>query len=308
MVHSVSAFAPATVGNILVGYDVLGLCLDTWGDTVSVTFQDAPKVSLIEVKGDKGFLPRDPEKNVASALIGHLIRDKGITRGVSVSLSKGLPIGSGLGSSSASSVAALVAANTLLELNLSKQELLEYALLGEEMACGSAHPDNVAPCLFGGITLTTSEHGTRSLPVPEQLFATVVHPDFSLLTSEARKVLPSALPFSQMIQQVSSVAGFITGLYESDYGLIKASLHDYMTEPYRSSLIPRFDEAKSAALKAGALGCGISGAGPSLLALCQGEEVARQCEVALQTIYSNSQISTKTLVTKIPSTGARVLS
>lgn len=307
MVREISAFAPATVGNVLIGYDVLGLCLDGWGDTVSLSLNESGEVTLGEVTGDNGVLPRDPTKNVATALIGHLLQEKGISQGITVTLHKGLPVGSGLGSSSASSVGALVALNALLELNLSHEELLSYALIGEELACGARHPDNVTPCLYGGITLTTTERGTRSLPVPADLYATIVHPDFTLLTSEARKVLPSSLPFSNMVQQVSSVAGFITGLYESDYGLIQASLHDYMTEPYRSSLIPRFSEAKAAALSAGALGCGISGAGPSLLALCQGNEVAKQCEKAFQEIYASSQIKTSTLVTKIPTIGARVI-
>jgi len=269
MNQSIKVFAPASVANVAVGYDVLGFALNEPGDEIAVCFSDKPGLTISQITGDQGKLPYDIMKNTAGfaayKLLEHL--DK-TTSGIQMEIHKKMPFGSGLGSSAASAAAAVMAVNELLDRPLTKRELLHFAVLGEQVADGAYHADNVAPSLLGGMVLIRSNQDldVHSLPAPEELFASVVYPYIKILTKDARNVLSPQLPLPRLIQQCGNMAGFVTGLFRSDYELIGRSLTDVVIEPQRAQLIPHFYEVKKAALDSGALGCSISGAGPSIRA------------------------------------------
>jgi homoserine kinase len=262
------AFSPASVGNIGVGFDLLGHTIDGPRDIASVRRIDAPEVRIAAITGTAtgaDTLPLEAARNTAGqALIA--LRDKlGLAHGFELSLEKGIPLGSGLGGSAASCVAALVAANALLDAPLSRDALYAYALDGESVSSGSRHGDNVAPMLLGGVVMATHDR-MIPLPVPAWLHAVVVHPDQVLETRRAREVLSDPYPLSLVVRQSAHLALFMTGLHRGDVSLLREGLHDLLVEPRRAPLIPGFAEAKAAALGHGALGASISGAGPSTFA------------------------------------------
>lgn len=303
-------FAPATVANVACGYDVLGFAIDAPGDEVVVRHSDKPGLRITAITGDEGKLPKDPVKNTAGVAALDLLRHLGmLDRGIEMEIHKKMPFGSGLGSSAASAVAGVYAVNRLIGEPLSKKQLLPFAMAGEASADGAWHADNVAPCLLGGIVFIRSneELDIAQIPVPSRLWAAVVHPDIEILTKVAREILPKEIPVANATQQIGNLGGLLCGLIQEDYGLISRSIHDVIAEPRRQKLIPDFYKAKRAALSAGALGFSISGAGPSVFALCEGEEVARRVGAAIAQVFSALPLSNQVHVSPINPRGVHVI-
>ena len=304
-----AAYAPATMANLGVGFDILGLALAEPGDTVEAVFSSEPGVQIASISGDGGRLPREAERNTAGIAAQSVLRLVGETRGVALSIHKGLPLASGLGSSAASAVAAAVAVNALLGEPLSRAELLPAALDGEASVSGR-HADNVAPCLFGGITLsfglTTAE--IWPLPVPEHLWLALVTPDVEVPTAKARAVLPEHVPLKTMVAQTASVARLMSALYRSDIPAMAAAMEaDRVIEPARAHLMPMLAEVRHAAHKAGAHGLVISGAGPTLAAICDGEAPARAAAAAMADVYRSVSIGAVSRACQVADGGACLL-
>ncbi|HET7461150.1 MAG TPA: homoserine kinase [Longimicrobium sp.] len=303
-----TAFAPATTSNLAVGFDLLGHPLARFGDRVTVTRRDAPGVVMGPVTGAETPLPTDPALNTAGSAVMLMLRDHAPEWGVEIAIEKGIPLGSGIGGSAASAVAAVVAANALLPDPLPIGELFPYALQGEVAASGSIHGDNVAPSLFGGLVLVRSAVPPDVVPIaaPPGLRCVLVLPDQCLPTREARAVLPREYPLHDVIGQCANLAGVIAGCYRSDLELIGRSLRDLLIEPHRARLIPGFREAQAAAMEAGALGCSISGAGPSVFAWCAGDEVAGEVLDEMQRAFARLGIPAHAWVSPVDGPGARL--
>lgn len=300
-------FAPASVANVACGFDVLGFALDKPGDEIIVRFSDRPGLRITEITGDKGKLPFEVEKNTAAysaqRLLEHLGEEK---RGIDMEIHKKMPFGSGLGSSAASAVAGVMAVNELLQRPLEKKELLHFAVLGEQLADGAYHADNVAPSLIGGMVLirNNADLDVHRLPVPKGLYATVIYPHVKILTKDARAVLSDQVSLEKCIEQNGNLAGLVVGLYNDDLALISRSLNDVIIEPQRAQLIPHFYDVKEAALAAGALGCSISGAGPSIFALSASRFIAENVGVAMERIMTNAKIKSELFISPINQEGA----
>jgi len=264
----VTAFAPATVANVGIGFDILGHTVEALGDRVRVRRIGERGVRIAGVTGIAGALPIEPERNTAGRAVQAMIEDLDLGHGFEMQIDKGIPLASGLGGSAASAVAAVVAANALLAAPLPPLRLLKYAMQGEIVASGSAHLDNIAPSLFGGLVLTVGiDHPrVKKIPVPPTLRCVIVHPHMHLGTREARAMLKADVSRSDFVWQTANLAGFISGCYSDDLDMIRESFNDVIIEPQRSSLIPGFADVKHAAMSAGALGCSISGAGPTVFA------------------------------------------
>jgi homoserine kinase len=308
--QEIRVFAPATVANVACGYDVLGFAIDAPGDEILVRHCDRPGLHITKITGDKGKLPTDPTQNTAGVAALDLLRHLGMTdRGIEMEIHKKMPFGSGLGSSSASAVAGAFAVNKLIGEPLSKKQLLPFAMAGEASADGAWHADNVAPCLFGGIIFIRSndELDFAQIPAPKNLWAAVVHPDIEILTKVAREILPKEIPLVNATQQIGNLGGLLCGLIQEDYGLISRSIHDVIAEPRRQKLIPDFYKAKRAAIAAGALGFSISGAGPSVFALCEGEEIARKVGEAISKVFTATPIENQIYISRINPHGVHVI-
>ncbi len=307
-----TAFAPATVANVAVGFDILGFAVAGLGDRVTVMKTETPGVQIEGLEGIEGAdeIPRDAAKNTAGLPLLKLIEALRLDFGFSVRIAKGIPLGSGMGGSAASAVGAIVAANRLLANPLPIAELLPFALEGEAVASGAKHADNIAPCLFGGLTLTGIGENpvVTRLPYPTSLFCAVVHPAMRLATRDARAVLKTDLSLKLHIQQSANLAAFVAGCCTDDFGLIRRGLVDVLIEPQRASLIPGFAAVKAAALSAGALGCSISGAGPSVFALAESATVATQAQNAMIAAFlAAGGLHARGWVSPILATGATVL-
>lgn len=301
-------FAPASVANVACGFDVLGFALDKPGDEIIVRFSDQhQRLRITEITGAKGKLPFEVEKNTAGysaqRLLEHLGEEK---RGIDMEIHKKMPFGSGLGSSAASAVAGVMAINELLKRPLEKRALLHFAVLGEQLADGAYHADNVAPSLIGGMVLirNNAELDVHRLPVPKGLYATVIYPHVKILTRDARAALSDQVSLKKCIEQNGNLAGLVVGLYNSDLDLISRSLNDVIIEPQRAQLIPHFYDVKEAALNAGALGCSISGAGPSIFALSANSLIAENVGVAMERIMTNAKINNELFISPINQEGA----
>ena len=306
----IRVFAPASVANIGVGYDILGFALESPGDEVVARFADGKGMKIGQITGTNR-LPFSADKNTATFSAQALLDFLGKSDvGIELDIHKKMPFGSGLGSSAASAVAGVFAVNTLLGSPLSKEELLHFAVLGEQLADGSYHADNVAPSLLGGIILIrdNSTLDIISLPIPEDLVAVVIYPEVEVLTRDSRNILKPDISLQKCIVQTGNLASFIAGLYRSDYELIGRSLTDHIIEPQRAVLIPHFYDIKNMALKMGALGCSISGAGPSIFALFRGEPDAVTGAHAMRNIFDEHGIPASSYICKINSKGAIVLS
>jgi homoserine kinase len=271
-----TAFAPASASNLAVGFDILGHPAGPTGDRVTVARRSHPGVVITGVTGVAGPLPMDPAVNTATVGLLRMLDEVRPGVGLEVAIQKGIPLGSGIGGSAASAVAAVVAANALLPEPLEPAALFRYALMGEAVASGAVHGDNVAPSLFGGLVLVRSAApmDVVQLPVPATLRCAMARPRQRLDTRAARQVLPPAYPLADVIRQTANLAGVVAGCCTGDLALVGRSLRDVLIEPHRAALIPGFGAVKEAAMNAGALGCSISGAGPSLFAWCEGDAVA----------------------------------
>ena len=300
----VTVLAPASVSNVVCGFDCLGFALVDPCDVVTVRRTDGRGITLSH--NDNFDLPTEPEKNVAGVALQAMIGAAGLDHGFAVELTKRIKPGSGIGSSAASSCGAVVAANILLGRPFTNEQLVRFAMEGERLASGAKHADNVAPCIFGGFTLVRS---TDPLDVVSlrfhELFATVIHPQIEIKTSHAREILPSEVPLKAAIEQWSNLGSLVAGLSSGDYPLIARSLVDVIVEPVRSSLIPKFEKMKSAALAAGALGGGISGSGPSVFMLSRTADTASKVEQAMRHVFSPTGIEFLTYVGPISGDGVR---
>lgn len=311
ILDEVRVFAPATVANMICGFDILGFAVDKPGDEVKMYRVDQPGVRIRSIKGDDGRLPLDADKNTVSACVKMLLVDLGIDKeiGVEIDLIKCMPIGSGLGSSSASTVAGLFAINALLGNPLTKEELIPYCVEGERLACGHGHADNVAPALIGGITLIRGYDplDVIKLPVPTDLYAGIVFPQVDVPTRDARQLIKEKVLLKDAVIQWGNIAGLISGLYQSDYDLISRSMHDVLIEPTRAILIPEFYEMKRIALEEGALSFGISGSGPSVVAITKGQDVAERITEKIQQHLTQSEIGSLKYVSSVNVEGPKIL-
>jgi homoserine kinase len=296
------------VGNVAIGFDILGFAVDALGDRVTVARRKEPGVVISAVKGIAGKLPREPEKNTAGRALLAMYDKLRPPFGFAMEIDKGIPLGSGLGGSAASAVGAVVAANALLSTPCSKLELLQFAMQGEAVASGSLHVDNISPSLFGGLVLTVGiDHPrVKQIPVPPDVRAVIVHPHMFLSTKQARAILRRTVDLSDFVWQTANLAGFISGCYTNDLDMIRASLEDVVIEPQRQALIPGFQEVRRAALEAGALGCSISGAGPTMFAWSPSAG-APAVLAAMSREFARRSIQLDTWITQIESAGARVV-
>ena len=305
---SIRVFAPATVANISCGFDVLGCCLDNVGDEMQISLSDKPGVRITKIDG--ADLPLATNKNVAGvAVIALLEALNDTTTGVDIEIYKKIKAGSGIGSSAASSAGAVWGVNELLNKPFTPQQLVAFAMVGEELASGNAHADNVAPALLGGFTLVRSYEplDVLKLNTPENLYMTIIHPQIEVKTADSRRVIKNNVPLKKAITQWGNLGGFITGLYTNDYDLLGRSLDDVIIEPLRSILIPKFEEVKAAAITNGALGSGISGSGPSIFALSKGKETAEKVAKAINEIYTPTGITFDIHVASINDNGVTVI-
>ena len=305
--NEIKLFAPATIANVSCGFDVLGLCLDTVGDEMIIRRSNIKGVKITKIIGQD--LPLDTEKNVAGVAVLALLKKLNSDAGFEIEIYKNIKPGSGIGSSAASSAGAVFGVNKLLGTPFSLQELVPFAMEGEKLASGTAHADNVAPALLGGFTLIRSYQPLDIVKIaaPSALYATVVHPQIEVKTADARSVLKQTVSLQQTVTQLGNLGGLISGLYTENYELIGRSLHDEIVEPYRSILIPEFENAKKAALEAGALGSGISGSGPSIFALSKSKETARKVGQAMALVYKNIEIDFDIHVSKVNANGIKII-
>jgi len=304
-----TAFAPASVGNVAIGFDILGFAVDALGDRVTVCRRAQPGVEITRIHGIAGELPKDPARNTAGQALLAMQDALKVPFGFSMEIDKGIPLGSGLGGSAASAVGAVVAANALLPQPCTKLELLKFAMQGEAVASGSLHVDNIAPSLFGGLVLTVGiDHPrVKQIPVPPEVRAVILHPHMFLSTKQARAILKRTVDLSDFVWQTANLAGFISGCYTNDLDMIRASLEDVVIEPQRQALIPGFQDVRRAAMAAGALGCSISGAGPTTFAWVR-ESEAPAVRDAMQTEFKQKSIQVDQWIVEIETAGARVIS
>ena len=306
MKHSASAFAPASVGNVGVGFDILGHVIAGAGDTVTVRRIDVLEVHIAAIRGTTVDLPLDAPSNTAGAALIALREALQLPFGFKVEIDKGIPLGSGMGGSAASCVAALVAANELLDVPLSREALYPFALVGEAVASGGRHGDNLGPMLLGGLVLATAEHLVK-VPVPEAWHSVLVHPDAILETRRAREALKGDYTLSEFVAQSANLALVLAGCHAGDAQLVRAGLKDVLVEPRRSPLIVGFDAAKQAALQAGAMGASISGAGPSVFGWFESRAQAEAAAPAIQAAFAAAGFDSQAWVSPLNSPAAKVL-
>jgi homoserine kinase len=302
----ITIHSPATVANLVCGFDVLGLCLEEPYDIMNLSLLDKRQV-IIKTTGDYP-LPADPALNTAGAPLLEMISALDMDAGFEVTITKQIKPGSGIGSSAASAAGAVVGANELLGNVFSKEDLVRFALFGEKVASGVKHADNIAPCIYGGITLIRSIFPLDIIQIPTpSLFVTVVHPQIEIRTSDAREILRKEVLLKDAIRQWGNIAGLVAGLMKNDYDLIGRSLEDVIIEPIRSILIPGFHEIKRQCKEAGAIGGGISGSGPSVFMLSSNEATAISVELVMRSIYDRIGLHYHTYVTTINKTGVKCI-
>lgn len=308
-VDRATAFAPASVGNVAIGFDILGFAVDALGDKVTVRRVDRPGLTITRIGGVTGDLPVEPSKNTAGQAVLAMLEQLQPGFGMEMEIEKGIPLASGLGGSAASAVAAVVAANALLPTSLSQIDLLKFAMQGEQVASGSLHVDNIAPSLYGGLVLTVGidQPRVKQIPVPANVRAVIVHPHMFLSTKQARAILSRTVPMADFVWQTANLAGFISGCYTDDLDMIRASFQDVVIEPQRQALIPGFGEIRSAAMDAGALGCSISGAGPTMFAWCV-ESEAEAVRAEMVAAFAGRDLEVDDWIVQVqPDTGAKVI-
>ncbi len=305
--NEIKIFSPATVANVACGFDVLGFCLDSIGDEMVIRKTEKKGIQITKIEGFD--LPFEAELNVAGVSALAMYEATKPDCGFEIEIYKNIKPGSGIGSSAASAVGSVFGMNELLGKPYNKTQLTEFAIKGEALASKCEHADNLAPALFGGFTLVKSVSPLQVLeiPSPENLYATIIHPQIEIKTSESRAILPKEVLLSDAITQSANLGSLVHALHTSDYELISDSLHDVIVEPYRSQLIPHFNEVKEAALKAGALGVGISGSGPSIFSLSKSKQVALNVKDAMNNVYSKTGIEFEIYVSKINTEGVKII-
>jgi homoserine kinase len=301
-----TVISPATVANVVCGFDILGFALDEPCDELSIELSDEPGIHILN--NDEYDLPTEAEKNVSGAALLALLEETKDVKGFTLISKKKIKPGSGIGSSAASAAGAVVAANYLLNNRYSKEDLVRFAMFGEKVASGVKHADNIAPCIYGGITLIRSIFPLDIVRIDfPPLHVTVVHPQIEVRTSDARQILKHKVLLKDAIKQWGNIAGLVAGLIKGDYDLVGRSLEDYIIEPVRSILIPGFDEVKKRCKQAGALGGGISGSGPSIFMLSKDANTAKDVETVMKEVFSKIGIAYHTHVTTINKEGVKIL-
>ncbi len=300
------AFSPASVGNVAVGFDILGHPLAGVGDTVTVRRIDAPEVRITAIRGAPFPLPLEAERNTAGAALLAMREALALPFGFEIEIDKGIALGSGMGGSAASCVAALVATNALLDTPLPREALYPFALAGEAVASGGRHGDNLGPMLVGGLVLATEDRLVR-IPVPAAWHSLLVHPEAVLETRRAREALQGSYALKEFVAQSANLALVLAGCHASDAQLVRAGLRDVLVEPRRAPLVVGFDAAKAAALDAGAMGASISGAGPSVFAWFETREAAQAAAAAVQAAFAGAGFDSQAWVSPIDSPGAHLL-
>ena len=300
-------FAPATVANVSCGFDSLGFAVDAIGDEMTFTKTTEKGVKITEITGAE--LTYDVDQNAAGAVVKKILNDANADFGVALTIHKGFSPGSGLGSSAASAAGAAFGTNQLLDARYSELELTKFAMFGEKVACGTEIADNVAAAIYGGFILVRSYEPLEiiKLPVPSELRVVAIHPQIQVKTKEARAVLPTVIPLKDAVTQWSNLGGLVSGLYTDNYMLISNSLVDIVAEPARKCLIPYFDAVKNSALQSGALGAGISGSGPTIFALCKGDEVATAVHDSIEEVYKNTGINFEVFISKVNQEGIKII-
>jgi homoserine kinase len=303
-----TAFAPASVGNVAIGFDILGFSVDAIGDRVTARRSAAPGVTIKAIRGVVQDLPLEAAKNTAGRAVIALHEAQPLDFGIELEIDKGIPLASGLGGSAASAVAAVVAANALLTQPRTQLELLRYAMQGEAVASGSMHVDNIAPSLYGGLVLTVGiDHPrVKQIPVPASIRAVLVHPHMFLSTRQARAILKGSVEMADFVWQTANLAGFISGCYTNDLDMLRECFEDVVIERQRAALIPGFGEVRRAALTAQAIGCSISGAGPTVFAWCL-QEHASAVREAMVREFSNHGLQSDHWIIAVEPAGARVI-
>ena len=302
----VKVLAPATVANLVCGFDVLGMCLNEPNDLMEIRLLNERKIIIISADGYP--LPLDPALNTAGAPLVEMLQELPDNIGFEVTIHKKIKPGSGIGSSAASAAGAVVGANHLLGNLFSKIDMVRFAMFGEKVASGVKHADNISPCIYGGITLIRSIHPLDIIAIPSpELFVTIVHPQIEVRTADARQILRKEVLLKDAIRQWGNIAGLVAGFMQNDLALIGRSLEDVIIEPVRSILIPGFDEVKTKCKLAGALGGGISGSGPSVFMLSKDETTALAVENVMKEIYNRIGLAYHTYVTTINKTGVRIV-
>ena len=306
LMKSIKVQAPATVANLVCGFDVLGMCLQAPFDIMEVNLLNEKKVVIHSADGYN--LPSDPQQNTAGAPLVEMLNELDDNIGFEVIIHKHIKPGSGIGSSAASAAGAVVAANLLLDGKFSKEDLVRFAMFGEKVASGVKHADNIAPCIYGGITLIRSIFPLDIISIPSpELYVTVVHPQIEVKTADARQILRKEVLLKDAIKQWGNIAGLVAGFMKHDLALIGRSLEDVIIEPVRSILIPGFSDVKHLSKEAGALGGGISGSGPSIFMLSESEETAVNVEKVMKNIYESINLPYHTYVTRINHQGVTVV-
>ena len=306
--NEIKIFSPATVANVSCGFDVLGFCLDSVGDDMVIRKTEKKGIYITKIEGFD--LPYEADLNVAGVSALAMYEAIDVDFGFEIEIYKNIKPGSGIGSSAASAVGSVFGMNELLGRPFNKTQLTGFAIKGEALASKCEHADNLAPALFGGFTLVKSISPLRILeiPSPDDLYATIIHPQIEIKTSESRAILPKKIALSDAITQWANFGSLIHALHTSDYDLIKESLHDVVVEPHRSKLIPHFNAVKKAAITAGALGCGISGSGPSIFTLSNSLETSNNVKDAIKNVYSKTGIAFEIHVSKINTEGVKIIS
>ena len=308
MLDFVKIFAPASVANVSCGFDSIGFAVDNMGDEMTFLKTSKKGITIKNITGAQG-LSLDPSKNVAGIVALAMLREYSVDFGIEITMNKGFSPGSGLGSSAASSAGAAFGVNQLLNKPFSNLELTKFAMLGEKIACGAPIADNVAAVIFGGFILIRSYEplDVIKLPVPKDLRLVAIHPQIEIKTKDAREVLPDQIPLRIAVKQWANVGGLISGLYTKDYKLISNSLIDEIVEPKRKHFIPYFDLVKEEAINAGALGAGISGSGPTIFSLCEGDSVVENVYKAIKKAYKNKNVDFRLFSSKINTEGIKIL-
>lgn len=303
---TVTVASPASVANLVCGFDVLGLSLNYPNDIMQVSISDRPGIRIKHI--DDYHLSCNPDQNVAGVALQAMMQELPADTGFDVVIDKQIKPGSGLGSSAASAAGIVVAANELLDIKFNREDLVRFAMAGEKLASGVKHADNIAPCIYGGVTLIRSIFPLDIISIASpKLFVTAVHPQIEVKTSDARQILRKEVLLKDAIRQWGNIAGLVAGFMKNDFGLIGRSLEDVIIEPVRSMLIPGFSEVKSRSIAAGALGGGISGSGPSIFMLSQNEETAKKVEEEMKAIFEAIGIAYYTYITTINEVGIKIL-
>ena len=305
--QAIEVFCPATIANVSCGFDVLGVALQGVGDKMVIRKSTKKGIQITKIVGED--VPLEPHKNVAGVAALAMLAKVNIDFGFEIEIYKNIKPGSGIGSSAASSSGAVFGMNEFLDEPFSKKALVEFAMEGEKLASGTAHADNVAPAIMGGFTLIRSYEPLDIIQIksPTQLYVSVIHPQIEIKTSDARGILKTKVAIKTAIKQWGNLAGLISGLHTENYDLIGRSMQDFIVEPIRSILIPAYEEVKKSVLRAGALGCGISGSGPSIFAFSKGAAPLNKIKKTMATIYEKIGIAYQIHGSKINDTGIQIL-